>query len=64
MTNRVKAIIQGIEDIKKLKILFYMFGQRKRYKRILLLLTEYKQWSDINTPQNDLFEIIERYREN
>lgn len=37
MTKRLKAVIQGIEELKKLKWLFYIFGQKKRYKSILLI---------------------------
>lgn len=64
MTKRLKAVIQGIEELKKLKWLFYIFGQRNRYKSILLLLTEYKLWIDPNTYEMELFKLVDKYQEN
>ena len=62
MSKRLNAVIQGIEELKKLKWLFYTFGQKKKYFHILLLLTEYKLWIDPNTYEMELFKLVEKYQ--
>lgn len=64
MSKRLNAVIQGIEELKKLKWLFYIFGQKKRYFNILLLLTEYKLWIDSDTYEMELFKLVDKYQEN
>ena len=63
MTKRLKAIIQGIEDLKKLKWLFFLFGQKKKYYNILIILTEYKLWVDPDTYEMELFKLVDKYKE-
>ena len=64
MNKKLKAVQKGIEELKQLKWLFYIFGQKKRYKSILLLLTEYKLWIDPNTYEMELFKLVDKYQEN